>query len=45
MQGHLNGSNKLVNDWYRECEEETDELVKQRVEKFQDDLYKQSLKD
>jgi len=45
MQGHLNGSNKLVNDWYKECEEETDELVKQRVKKFQDDLYKQSLKD
>jgi hypothetical protein len=45
MQGHLNGSNKLVNDWYKECEEETDELIKQRAEKFQDDLYKQSLKD
>ena len=45
MQGHLTGSNKIVEDWYKECENETDEVVKKRVEEFQDNLYKQSLKD
>ena len=45
MQGHPYGSNKIVNDWYKECEEETDELVKKRVEEFQANLYNQSLKD
>lgn len=44
-ESYTNGSNKIVNDWYKECEEETDELVKKRVEEFQANLYNQSLKD
>ena len=44
-QSYTNGSNKIVNDWYKECEEETDEFVKKRVEEFQANLYNQSLKD
>ena len=24
MQGHLSGSNKLVENWYKECQNETD---------------------
>tara|TARA_A200000159_G_scaffold54006_1_gene50031 strand:- start:16061 stop:16393 length:333 start_codon:yes stop_codon:yes gene_type:complete len=45
MQGHLSGSNKIVEDWYEECKNETSEEKQKRIEEFQADLYKQSLKD
>ena len=35
MQGHLNGSNKIVNNWYKECENETPEEKQKRVEEKQ----------
>ena len=40
MQGHLTGSNKIVENWYKECANETDEVVKKRVEEFQNNMYK-----
>ena len=40
MQGHLTGSNKIVEHWYKECANETDEVVKKRVEEFQNNMYK-----
>lgn len=39
MQGHLNGSNKIVNDWYKECQASDDH--KKKVQDWQNDLYKQ----
>lgn len=42
MQGHLNGSNKIVNDWHKECENETPEEKQKRVEDWQHNLYNQT---
>ena len=45
MQGHLYGSNKIVNDWYKECEgkvEDTQakERMQKKIEEWQNNMYK-----
>lgn len=47
MQGHLYGSNKIVNDWYKECENEhiaedteAKERMQKRIEEWQNNMYK-----
>ena len=43
MQGHPYGSNKIVNDWHKECESEDAEASKEmqkRIEEWQSNLYK-----
>jgi len=45
MQGHLNGSNKIVNDWYKECEgkvedKNANERMQKRIEEWQNNMYK-----
>lgn len=42
MQGHLNGSNKIVENWYKECQNETAEERKKRVEDWQRNMYNQT---
>jgi len=41
MQGHLNSSNKFVEDWYDECKRETDEEKQKRAEDWQHNMYNQ----
>ena len=45
LQGHLSGSNKIVNDWHKECEgkvEDTEakERMQKRIEEWQNNMYK-----
>lgn len=43
MQGHLNGSNKIVNNWYKECEMSDED--KKKVQEWQNNLFKQDDED
>ena len=45
MQGHLYGSNKIVNDWYKECEGKVEDTqakarMQKRIEEWQNNMYK-----
>ena len=43
MQGHLNGSNKIVNNWHKECEMSDED--KKKVQEWQNNLFKQDDED
>ena len=42
MQGHSSGSNKIVENWYKECQNETAEERKKRAEDWQHNMYNQT---